>query len=144
MLIDTSLKFMFSKKDTKIKQKTLKHSVFRLLNYKFWLKTKLQIDFLTILNSNSRCGIPNESMYGSKTEIRLKVFNSHWIKRPHNFAKYPPYFCLYVCTVDKIKVEISQNLVAFSEYTNFRICGFYYAIFILTANSDCNFDFASL
>ena len=26
---------------------------------------------------------------------------------------------LSVCTVDKIKVEISQNFVAFSEYTNF-------------------------
>ena len=26
---------------------------------------------------------------------------------------------LFVCTVDKSKVEISQNFVAFSEYTNF-------------------------
>ena len=26
---------------------------------------------------------------------------------------------LSVCTVDKSKVEISQNFVAFSEYTNF-------------------------
>jgi hypothetical protein len=31
---------------------------------------------------------------------------------------------LSVCTVDKSKVEISQNFVAFSEYTNFtRIDG---------------------
>ena len=29
---------------------------------------------------------------------------------------------LFVCTVDKSKVEISQNFVAFSEYTNFN-CG---------------------
>ena len=28
---------------------------------------------------------------------------------------------LTVCTVDKSKVEISQNFVAFSEYTNFKI-----------------------
>ena len=28
---------------------------------------------------------------------------------------------LSVCTVDKSKVEISQNLVAFSEYTNFKM-----------------------
>ena len=28
---------------------------------------------------------------------------------------------LSVCTVDKSKVEISQNFVAFSEYTNFII-----------------------
>ena len=27
---------------------------------------------------------------------------------------------LSVCTVDKSKVEISQNFVAFSEYTNFK------------------------
>ena len=27
---------------------------------------------------------------------------------------------LSVCTVDKSKVEISQNFVAFSEYTNFN------------------------
>ena len=27
---------------------------------------------------------------------------------------------LSVCTVDKIRVEISQNFVAFSEYTNFE------------------------
>ena len=27
---------------------------------------------------------------------------------------------LSVCTVDKSKVEISQNFVAFSEYTNFE------------------------
>ena len=28
---------------------------------------------------------------------------------------------LSVCTVDKSKAEISQNFVAFSEYTNFNI-----------------------
>jgi hypothetical protein len=28
---------------------------------------------------------------------------------------------LSVCTADKSKVEISQNVVAFSEYTNFKI-----------------------
>ena len=46
-----------------------------------------------------------------KTEVQLqKSLNS------------PAYFCLYsVCTVDKSKVEISQNFVALSEYENFRI-----------------------
>ena len=31
---------------------------------------------------------------------------------------------LSVCSVDKSKVEISQNFVAFSEYMNFIIAGF--------------------
>ena len=39
------------------------------------------------------------------------------LRKPQNFAKFPPYFCLYV---DKSKVEISQNFVAFSEYMNFK------------------------
>ena len=40
------------------------------------------------------------------------------MRRPQNFAKSPPYFCLYICTVDKSKVEISKKIVAFSEYKN--------------------------
>ena len=42
---------------------------------------------------------------------------------------------LPVCTVDKSKVEISQNFVAFSEYTNFNQCNvlsFLYDICIAT------------
>ena len=31
-------------------------------------------------------------------------------------------FLLSGCTVDKSKVEILQNVVAFSEYTNFETC----------------------
>ena len=42
------------------------------------------------------------------------------MRRPQNFAKSRPYFCLK-STVDKSKVEISQNFAAFSEYTNFNI-----------------------
>ena len=42
-------------------------------------------------------------------------------RRPQNFAKSPPYFCLYVLSsVDKSKVEISKKNVDFSEYTNFN------------------------
>ena len=40
------------------------------------------------------------------------------LRRPQNFEKYPPYFWpTYVVPV-KSKVEISQNLVAFSENMN--------------------------
>ena len=37
---------------------------------------------------------------------------------------------LVVCTVDKIKVKISQSFVAFSEYMNFEIlhCSLHYII----------------
>ena len=39
---------------------------------------------------------------------------------------------LSVCTVDKSKVEISQNFVAFSEYTKFKDSGIYVTIDLVT------------
>ena len=43
------------------------------------------------------------------------------MRRPQNFVKSPPYFCLYyIQSTVKSKVEISQNFVAFSEYMNFK------------------------
>ena len=40
----------------------------------------------------------------------------------HNILRnlHLTFVCMY-CTVDKSKVEISQNFVAFSEYTNFKV-----------------------
>ena len=35
--------------------------------------------------------------------------------------KSPPYLLLSVCTVDKSKVEISQNFVVFPKYMNFML-----------------------
>ena len=42
------------------------------------------------------------------------------LRRQQNVSKSPPYFCLYLCTVDKSKLEIWQNFVAFSDNTNFK------------------------
>ena len=41
-----------------------------------------------------------------------------------NFAKSSPYFWLALHRKDKSKVKISQNFVAYSEYTNFTILNF--------------------
>ena len=45
----------------------------------------------------------------------IMLLSSYILRRPQNFAKSPPYFCLHVDT-DASKVQISQNFVAFSEY----------------------------
>ena len=42
--------------------------------------------------------------------------SSYIVRRPENFAKSLPYICLYVLYTKK--VDISQNFVAFLEYTN--------------------------
>ena len=47
----------------------------------------------------------------------VKFINS---EKATKFCKIPT-LLLSVCTVDKSKVEISQNFVAFSEYINFNI-----------------------
>ena len=41
------------------------------------------------------------------------------LRRPQNFYFCLQYILLSVCNVDKSKVEISQNVVAFSEFMNF-------------------------
>ena len=71
----------------------------------------------------------------SSYELKLNVMNVSWKSFCHSiyirtvkfiYSEKATNFCkistllLYVCTVDKSKVEISQNFVAFSEYTNFR------------------------
>ena len=48
--------------------------------------------------------------------IKVRIF---W--EGHNILQnlHLTFVCMY--TVDKSKVEISQNFVAFSEYTNFKV-----------------------
>ena len=46
--------------------------------------------------------------------------NFKYSEKAKNFCEIST-LLLSVCTVDKSKVEISQNFLAFSEYTNFTI-----------------------
>ena len=53
--------------------------------------------------------------------LLLDTQSSYILRSPQNFAQSSPYFCLYILTVGKSKVDILQNFVALSEYTNFTI-----------------------
>ena len=53
--------------------------------------------------------------------LLLDTQSSYILRSPQNFAQSSPYFCLYILTVGKSKVDILQNFVGFSEYMNFTI-----------------------
>ena len=55
------------------------------------------------------------NVYNVETSFVLKFMYS---EKPTNFWEIST-LLLFVCTVDKSKVKISQNFVAFSESTNF-------------------------
>ena len=60
--------------------------------------------------------LPQYPAYPLPPSLRLKFIYS---EKATKFCKIST-LLLSVCTVDKSKVEISQNFVAFSEYTNFN------------------------
>ena len=86
---------------------------------------KIKNSFLYTIMSQTQsqmiigCLLFEMSLNRDCTVLIIKFIYSE--RRPQNFAKSPPYFCpTYVVPV-KIKEEISQNFVAFSEYINFKL-----------------------
>ena len=59
----------------------------------------------------------SKSMHPKENNVIL-VIKAHIFWEGHKIFQISTLY-LSVCTVDKSKVEISQNFVAFSEYTNF-------------------------
>ena len=74
----------------------------------------------------SECVLPSARaqqslpMQWGKLKISFFVIKFIYSEKATKFCKIST-LLLSVCSVDKSKVEISQNFVAFSEYTNFNV-----------------------
>ena len=74
---------------------------------------------------------------GMDREFLLKFIYS---EKARKFCEIPT-LLLSVCTIDKSKVEILQNFVSFSEYTNFiRSYEYNFALFCLPHLVHVNFE----
>ena len=95
------------------------------------LQVQTQIYFITNINLNiilisdhiltaehklAKCGIIKSC---SPNKIFRKLVKFVYSEKDTKFCEIST-LLLFVCTVDKRKVEISQNFVAFSEYMNFN------------------------
>ena len=59
-------------------------------------------------------------MIFSPPKMDYETKSSYILREPQNFAKSSPLFCPTYLVPVKSKMKISQNVVAFSEYMNFK------------------------
>ena len=73
------------------------------------------------MHNNLKDGVPPQGLFDRLTceAHKAKLIKFIYSEKATKFCKISN-LLLPVCTVDKSKVEISQNFVALSEYTSFK------------------------